>query len=59
TIKNPKQNNAVLSSSLGERKRKKASRSLKVPGFSERKSATLAGMLAGRACSLLESKVAV
>ncbi|MCI47196.1 hypothetical protein A2U01_0068437 [Trifolium medium] len=38
-----------------ERKREKASRSLKVPGSNERKPAALAG----RACSVLESKVAV
>ncbi|MCI96682.1 hypothetical protein A2U01_0117982, partial [Trifolium medium] len=38
--------------------REKASRNLKVPGFSERKPTALAGRLASRACSVLESKVA-
>ncbi|MCI86631.1 hypothetical protein A2U01_0107912, partial [Trifolium medium] len=43
----------------GREKETESKQDPKVPGFSERKPARLAGRLAGRACSVLESKVAV
>ncbi|MCI98137.1 hypothetical protein A2U01_0119440 [Trifolium medium] len=47
-----------MSSSLGERQRKKAKGHLKVPHYSDRKRKA-SQLLAGRACPVLESKVAV
>ncbi|MCI29064.1 hypothetical protein A2U01_0050269, partial [Trifolium medium] len=47
------------SSSLQRQKATESIRNLKVPGFSEQQATLLAGRLAGRACSVLENKVAV